>query len=67
MLATAGCPAARRARNVPMRPDPMMPSPISRVRVGFATGVTGPELPSLVRPGKISSDGAKTYSADDTV
>ena len=28
MLATAGCPAARRARNVPIRPEPTMPSPI---------------------------------------
>ena len=40
MFVTAGCPAARRARNVPIRPDPMMPSPIPRARAVFDTCVT---------------------------
>ena len=28
MVATAECPAANRARNVPIRPEPTIPSPI---------------------------------------
>ena len=32
MARTAGWPLASRARNVPMRPQPMTPSPISRMR-----------------------------------
>src|SRR5262249_21776896 len=54
MLVTAGCPAARRVRNVPMRPAPMIPRPISRVRADFAMDVM---------PGRSSRCGAKARAA----